>query len=158
MPVDLIALAGVITAPTVAGLVAVTIHRQRLTHEREEGDLRQLREILAKASGASYGFVVELQHMHAERAHPDSQIAAIGDARRRQRDFFETLLQLRLLFEPGHPLLEHSEALVKRFDSIVAPRWDEDPRAWGEPDLKPLQDAIDAWYSEARSVARARLA
>ena len=28
----------------------------------------------------------------------------------------------------------------------------------GEPDLKPLQDAIDAWYSEARSVARARLA
>jgi hypothetical protein len=69
--------------------------------------------------------------MHAERAHPDSQIAAIGDARRRQRDFFETLLQLRLLFEPNHPLLQHSEALVKRFDSIIAPRWEEDPRTWG---------------------------
>lgn len=160
MPVDVVALAGVVTAPVVAGVVAVVIHRERLSHERRENDLRELRTILTRANEAQYEWMDSMRTALNRLVEPDRQIEAMRAAIRARGAYFEAVLALRFLIDDEHPLITASYELDDAF-SRASPNLSHTlPAVQDLPthaELHQIEPIMSRWFLVAHETARARL-
>lgn len=140
--------------------MAIAIHRQRLAHERRENDLRNVREILARANRAQYDWVDALRILQRRSQPDDTLIAALQDLRRARSSFFTEVLNLRFLLDNDHDLVDASlqlddtmGAMTSRSGEAVVTRDALPPPV----DVKTIEPAMSRWFEMAHATARTNL-
>lgn len=162
---DPVAIAGVVTAPVVAGAVAVAVHRQRLRHERELNDVARLREVVDDGVVLVSRLVkhaYEARHRIDAENDPVSGEEAWDRLHALMAEFGLYDNRLRVWFGPDHPLHERWWEVVGVLGSVVAAIT---PTLIGGTDKRQaeellfehvtaLENAGNAWLEEARAVVR----
>ena len=163
MPSDAVTIVVALAAPTAAGAVGVALHRQRLSHERWEGDLAVVRELLAR--GAQNGMQLERAADAWLGGTPPAAalLAAQGDPSVQALESavheWETYVAaLQVVFDEQRAVVSAAvevEAvavqLLHELEGPLRDRWDISGR------VVELANKLKAWRAAARDVARARL-
>jgi hypothetical protein len=164
MPSDAVTITAALAAPTVAGLVAVVIHHQRLAHEREQADLAILRELLAR--GAEQGMQVESAAWEwfregigqAEPRPTNPESAALDHADDEWRRF---LANLQVLLPEGDPILVAAEQVDRAIDQLLyeAEGIDKEglDRRPARVTIEAVVDSLRVWRRAASDAGHARL-
>jgi hypothetical protein len=155
MPSDAVTIAVAFASPTVAGIVAVVIHRQRLSHEQRERDLDDLRELLSEAVVTCEDLVRALVSA-ADRKDPEP---VRTESLRRLRDVRENWerfdLQLSVLLDPAHELVRATDAVTEAVRAHESDAYEDTPGDDLDPDS--MTEALERWHATVRKVVRARL-
>lgn len=158
MPSDAVTITAAVAAPTVAGVVAVVIHRQRLAHERRQTDLAYVRELLAH--GAERALTLERAvKPWLPFPGPTPTVEAEQALERAANEWRAYLAALQVVFADDTALVTTTR-VVDELATWLA-------RAVPHPDpdrLPPLgevardaHDGIGRWREAAREVAGAKL-
>jgi hypothetical protein len=166
MPSDAVTITAALAAPTVAGVVAVIIHRQRLVHESRHADLIVVRELLAR--GAERGMQLERAMrtwLYAEPPDPDpaqlirDRIPTELDQAADQWRIYAASLQV--FFPESHPVLtaagQVDSALVRLLMQGDRVEENHGDRLDLRPHADDLSSKLVAWRAAARDVARAKV-
>ena len=165
MPSDAVTISVALAAPTAAAVGAVVIHRQRLQHERRQGDLAVVRELLAR--GAERGMELERatrDWIYAETQAGDPVESVESRAVNAACDGWRTYTaNLQVVFPDEHPVIVAAEAIESLAIHVAH---DVEAVDLGEgrgnrrdmlPVYSDLETALAAWRLAARTIARAEL-
>lgn len=163
MPSDAVTIVVAIASPTAAGAVAVLIHRQRLAHERELGDLAVVRDVLARAVAA--GIEVE----HAVVAWDNVYVSHVGSEGPHLADAVDSAVAawrsraatLAIVLPAAHPVLNAADEVESAVVQLVYYVEDYHDRE-GDPmgvrtATDELREGLDSLTEAARGVAQATL-
>jgi hypothetical protein len=159
MPSDLVTITVALASPIVAGVVAVVVHRQRLSHERQLADRNAARE--AMKDGATRAMKINefaaLVHIHQYDADKTHRLA---DALRDHIDAWYA-------FTCGlYVLLSRHDALIGRADEVLAASGElrqalAHATSTTDADVTEAADrlggTVGAWLEEANRRAGARI-
>jgi uncharacterized protein YigA (DUF484 family) len=161
--VNAVALAGVITAPLVAGVVAVVLQRQRLRHERSLNDVDRLREVAddgLKLLSRLVNHVFEVVHTHSPDGREDAwrRIEALTSS-----EFGLQHDRLRLWFGEDHGLSRAWDEVMSALSNVESAM--RPTLVGGTGDKREqhntlyeravaLQRLAETWIDEGREVVR----
>lgn len=155
---DVVAVAGIITAPMVAGVVALVLHRQRLTHERGMHDRERLRHLLdegARLQWQGRTAIVDAMTLPSDTDAPtkkeaEDRILAMG------MEFAPYVARLCLWLADDDPVVVNWRKLHEQLGQFIGVP--PGPRSEYLRVLLPDFDAAAAaWIATAREMTRARL-
>jgi hypothetical protein len=149
MPSEAVTLVATIAAPSIAGVVAVVIHRQRLAHERREADRAALRGLLLDGSRRVFA-LLELGVVAPRRAAPglgqrDALLRELGEG----TDWLMAFAgELRVWLPDTHPLFAPLQAAVAAGSQLERAVLEEDEDIEHRGD--ELADALGQWLNAAQ--------
>ena len=161
---DPVAIAGVVTAPAVAGAVAVAIHRQRLGHEREVNDVDRLRDVVDDGVVLVTRLVkhaYEARHRMDAENRPVSREEAADRLQALHADFGLYDNRLRVWFGSDDQLHKQwwevvgaLSAVNSAITSTLSGGTDKQAERQLFDRVTELETAGRAWLEEARAVVR----